>query len=63
MTIAQWSLVVYAILEIIGLVWAVSGDNDRSGTIFGISTRDCRLMFWMVTSLIGTLIYGGIFWW
>lgn len=63
MTVAQWSLVVYAILEIIGLVWAVSGDNDRSGTIFSISTRDCRLMFWMVTSLIGTLIYGGIFWW
>lgn len=50
----------YLLVEVIGLVWAIMGDDDGA---YGISTRDCRIIAWIILTIIITLIYGGIFWW
>lgn len=62
MTPIQWSVIFYAFILIVSGVWAVNGDNTKQG-YFGISTRDCRIFLWIVLIIIGTPIYGGIFWW
>lgn len=56
-----WHLILYILIEIIGFVWAISSSDDDGS--YGISTRDCRIIFWLIASIIGILIYGGIFWW
>lgn len=58
----SWHLILYILLEIIGFVWALCGD-DTSGGYISITTRDYRVILWIVLSIILTLIYGGIFWW
>lgn len=57
-----WHLILYMLIEIIGFVWAISGDSRASG-YFAISSRDCRITLWLVLTFVFTLIYGGIFWW
>ena len=56
----SWHLFLYLLVEIMGLVWAIKGDDDCA---YGISTRDCRFIAWVILTIIITLIYGGIFWW
>ncbi len=55
-----WHLMLYMLVIIIGLVWAIMGDDDGA---YGISARDCRMILWIILTIIITLIYGGIFWW
>ena len=55
-----WHLILYMLVLIIGFVWAIMGDDDGA---YGISTRACRLILWIILTIVISLIYGGIFWW
>ncbi len=57
-----WHLILYMLIEIVGFIWAICSDDTEHGYV-GLSTRDCRIMLWIILSIIFTTIYGGIFWW
>ncbi len=54
--------ILFVLIEIIGYEWARRGDNGWN-SLFGMTSRDFRIGLWIILSIIGTLIYGGIFWW
>ena len=55
-----WHFILFMLIEIVGFVWTICGDDYGS---YGISARDCRIVLWIILTIVLTLIYGGIFWW
>ena len=58
----NYNYITYGILLTIGIVWVICGDSIKEG-LFSASQRDIRLIVFIILAIIGTLIYGGIFWW